>query len=108
MRASQPPQHAMPPSQSERPASPEAAARAEPGSPHHVIDARGVSPPLPLLRAHRALRNMEVGQVLKVLTSQPQAVAEFQAMVKHVPGYELLSQQEEAPGEHAILLRRRR
>lgn len=85
-----------------------AAAGAAMARPHQVIDARGVSPPLPLLRAHRALRNMEVGQVLKVLTDQPRAVAEFQAMVKHAPGYELLSQQEEAPGDHVLLLRRRR
>jgi tRNA 2-thiouridine synthesizing protein A len=85
-----------------------AAGGAGPIRPQQVIDARGVSPPLPLLRAHRALRNMEVGQVLKVLTDQPQALAEFQAMVKHVPGYELLSQHEEAPGEQVLLLRRRR
>lgn len=95
MKPSQDPAH--------EPAAGPAAAR-----PHQVIDARDIAPPLPILRAHRALRNMEVGQVLKVLTSQAQTVAEFQAMVKHVPGYELLSQQEEGSGEFVHLLRRRR
>jgi tRNA 2-thiouridine synthesizing protein A len=74
---------------------------------HQVIDARDISSPLPILRAHRALRSMEVGQVLKVLTREEQTLAEFQAMVNHVPGYELLSQQD-AGGEYVHLLRRRR
>ena len=78
------------------------------GATHQVIDARGISPPLPILRAHRALRLMEAGQVLKVLTSQEQTLAEFQALVKHVPGYELLSQQEQPAGEYVHLLRKRR
>jgi tRNA 2-thiouridine synthesizing protein A len=71
------------------------------------IDARGISAPLPLLRAHRALRGMAPGEVLKVVTSHPQAVAEFQSMVSHVSGYELLGQEEAASG-HVHLLRRRR
>jgi tRNA 2-thiouridine synthesizing protein A len=71
------------------------------------IDARPLSPPLPLLRAHRALRAMQPGEVLCVLTSQPQTVTEFQAMVKFVPGYELVGQEEEN-GDYVHLLRRRR
>lgn len=71
------------------------------------LDARGISPPLPVLRAHRALRGMPAGQLLKVLTTQPQSVAEFQSLVKHVPQYELVSQ-EEKDGEYVHLLRRRR
>ena len=99
---------ATPQDQGREPLAGPRAPAADAARPHQVIDARGVSPPLPLLRAHRALRNMEVGQVLKVLTDQPRAPAEFRALVKHAPGYELLSQQEETPGEHVILLRRRR
>jgi tRNA 2-thiouridine synthesizing protein A len=71
------------------------------------IDARGISPPLPILRAHRALRAMQPGELLKVVTTQPQTVAEFQAMVKFVPGYELVSQEEEN-GDYAHYLRKRR
>ena len=71
------------------------------------IDARGISSPLHLLRAHRALRAMQPGQVLKVLTTSTQTIAEFQALVKYVIAYELLSQAQF--GEDVIhVLRRKR
>lgn len=76
------------------------------GAPQRV-DARGISAPLPVLRAHRALRVMAPGQLLQVVTTYPESVAEFQALVKHVPGYELV-EQEELGGEFFHLLRRRR
>jgi tRNA 2-thiouridine synthesizing protein A len=72
-----------------------------------VIDARGISAPLPLLRAHRALRAMQPGQLLKVVTSSKQALTEFQALAKYIVRYELLSQ-EESGDEIVHLLRRRR
>jgi TusA-related sulfurtransferase len=71
------------------------------------LDVRDASPPLHLLRTHRALRGMQAGQVLRVRTSQPQSLAEFQSLAKHVPQYELVSQ-EEKDGETVHLLRRRR
>lgn len=71
------------------------------------IDARGVSPPLPLLRAHRALRGLQPGQELRVITSYSQSIAEFQALAKHVTSYELVSQ-EEIGDEFVHLLKRRR
>jgi tRNA 2-thiouridine synthesizing protein A len=72
-----------------------------------TIDARGISAPLPLLHAHRALRTMKPGQQLRVLTSSKETLAEFQALAKYVVGYELLSQ-EESGNEVIHLLRRRR
>ena len=75
------------------------AGAAEPGAaPLHEhaqeIDARGISSPLHILRAHRALRGMKGGQVLKVITSSEQTVAEFQALSRYVVGYELVSQEQ--------------
>ena len=58
------------------------------------IDARGISSPLHILRAHRALRAMQPGQVLKVLTNSEQTIAEFQALARYMVNYELLSQQQ--------------
>ncbi len=84
-------------------------ARASPGSAQvtQEIDARGISSPLHVLRAHRALRAMQPGQVLKVLTTSEQTIAEFQSLAKYVVGYELLSQ--EQVGEEIIhVLRRKR
>ena len=71
------------------------------------LDARGISSPLHVLRAHRALRTMQPGQVLRVLTTSEQTIPEFQALSKYVVGYELLSQ--EQVGDEVIhLLRRKR
>lgn len=71
------------------------------------IDARGIASPLHVLRAHRALRGMRTGQVLKVLTTSEQTIAEFQALAKYVVGYELLSQ-EQVGDEVVHMLRRKR
>ena len=71
------------------------------------IDARGISSPLHVLRAHRALRAMPPGQVLRVLTTSEQTIAEFQALAKYVVAYELLAQ--EQIGDEVIhVLRRKR
>jgi tRNA 2-thiouridine synthesizing protein A len=86
------------------PSTPPTAARA---AGPEVIDARGISSPLPVLRAHRALRAMQPGQELKVITSSGATIAEFQALSKYVIGYELLSQ-EETGGEVIHLLRKKR
>lgn len=76
-------------------------------SPSHEIDARGISSPLHVLRAHRALRSMQPGQVLKVITTSEQTIPEFQALAKYVIGYELMSQ--EQIGDEVIhVLRRKR
>ena len=85
---------------------PGAALRAAGGTTQE-LDVRGISPPLPVLRAHRALRAMQVGQVLRVLASQQQSLAEFQSLVTHLPQYELVSQ-DEKDGEYVHLLRKRR
>jgi tRNA 2-thiouridine synthesizing protein A len=71
------------------------------------LDARGISSPLHVLRAHRALRTMQPGQLLKVRTTSGQTIPEFQALSKYVVGYELLSQ--EQVGDEVIhVLRRKR
>jgi tRNA 2-thiouridine synthesizing protein A len=71
------------------------------------IDARGISSPLHVLRAHRALRGMQPGQVLRVITNAEQTLAEFQALSKYVVGYELVSQ-EQFGDEFIHVLRKKR
>lgn len=77
------------------------------GSEVQEIDARGISSPLHVLRAHRALRGMRAGQVLRVITSSEQTLAEFQALSKYVVGYELVSQ-EQFGDEFIHVLRKKR
>ena len=57
------------------------------------LDARGLNCPLPILRAKKALNDMQSGQVLKIVATDPGAVKDFQAFSKQT-GNELLSQAE--------------
>jgi len=57
------------------------------------LDARGLNCPLPILRAKKALTDMNAGQVLKIVATDPGSVKDFQAFCKQT-GHELLSQAE--------------
>lgn len=47
-----------------------------------VLDAKGFNCPLPILKAKKALRMLPVGAVLQVLTTDPGAVADFEAFCR--------------------------
>jgi tRNA 2-thiouridine synthesizing protein A len=57
------------------------------------LDARGLNCPLPILRAKKALNELQSGQVLKILATDPGSVKDFQAFSKQT-GNELLSHAE--------------
>jgi tRNA 2-thiouridine synthesizing protein A len=59
------------------------------------LDTRGLNCPLPILRAKKALTDMQAGQVLKILATDPGSVKDFQAFCKQT-GHQLLSQAEES------------
>jgi tRNA 2-thiouridine synthesizing protein A len=46
------------------------------------VDARGLNCPLPILRAKKALAEMNSGEVLRVLATDPGSVRDFQAFAK--------------------------
>lgn len=46
------------------------------------VDARGLSCPLPILRAKKALADMTTGQILKVSATDPGAQRDFAAFAK--------------------------
>ena len=54
------------------------------------LDARGMNCPLPILRAKKALNDMQSGQVLKIVATDPGSVKDFEAFCKQT-GNELLS-----------------
>jgi len=64
----------------------------------HEVDARGLNCPLPILRAKKALAQMASGEVLRVLTTDPNAVRDFQAFARQT-GNDLLAQHQ---GEGAV------
>ena len=54
------------------------------------LDARGLNCPLPILRTKKALTDLQSGQVLKVLATDPGSVKDFQSFARQT-GHELLS-----------------
>ena len=69
------------------------------------IDTRGLNCPLPILKAKKALTDMQTGQLLKVVATDPGSVRDFQAFAKQT-GNELVEQ--ETAGEDFIHVLRRR
>ena len=62
------------------------------------LDARGLSCPLPVLRARKALRALEPGAVLRLLATDPGAVRDVDAMCE-ATGDRLIDR-DEAEGVH--------
>ena len=56
------------------------------------IDTRGLNCPLPILKAKKALTDMQSGQTLRVVSTDAGSVRDFQAFAKQT-GNELLDQQ---------------
>jgi tRNA 2-thiouridine synthesizing protein A len=69
------------------------------------LDTRGLSCPLPILKAKKALGELNSGQLLKVLSTDAGSVRDFQAFAKQT-GNELLEQQT-LDGDFIHILRRR-
>ena len=69
------------------------------------IDTRGLNCPLPILKAKKALADMQSGQLLKVVATDQGSVRDFQAFAKQT-GNELVEQQ--TAGEEYIHVLRRR
>ena len=68
-----------------------------------LLNVKGMSCPLPVLRANRVLRGMTAGERLRVLATDRAAVADFQAFCRET-GHALLAWSEEA-GVFSFLIR---
>jgi tRNA 2-thiouridine synthesizing protein A len=71
----------------------------------HEVDASGLTCPLPILRAKKALAQMESGEVLRVITTDAKAVRDFQAFAKQ-SGNGLIAQQDSGDSVMHFLRRR--
>ncbi len=74
-------------------------------APHTTLDVKGMTCPLPVLRANRALRAMPPGAVLRVLATDRAASADFAAFCAET-GHALVAQDEDA-GVLGFTIRRR-
>jgi len=58
------------------------------------LDASGLNCPMPILRAKKALKDLNSGDVLRVIATDPGSVKDFEAFAKQT-GNELLESNEE-------------
>lgn len=58
------------------------------------LDVKGLNCPLPILRTKKTLAEMESGQILRVMATDPGSLKDFPAFAKQT-GNELVSQREE-------------
>ena len=69
------------------------------------VDARGLNCPLPILKAKKALSEIQSGELLKVLCTDPGSVRDFQAFSKQT-GNELVEQTTDGDTFTHVLRRR--
>lgn len=68
------------------------------------LDVRGLNCPLPILRAKKALADMNTGETLRVVATDPGSVRDFQAFCRQT-GHELVSSGETAAKEFEFIIR---
>lgn len=72
---------------------------------HKELDTRGLNCPLPILKAKKALAEMESGQLLKVVATDPGSTRDFQAFARQT-GNELVEQTSQGDEFIHVLKRR--
>ena len=70
-----------------------------------TLDVKGLNCPLPILRAKKALADMESGQTLRIVATDPGAVKDFAAFCRQT-GNPLVSSTE-TPSEFTFVIAKR-
>ncbi len=72
---------------------------------HKTLDARNLSCPMPVLKSKKALKALELNQVLEILASDPGSMADIPAWTR-TTGQELISSEERGPRDLRFLVKR--
>ncbi|WP_448576494.1 sulfurtransferase TusA family protein [Thermomicrobium sp.] len=72
--------------------------------PNRVLDCSGLLCPLPVIRTSKAIKEIAIGQVLKVIATDPGAPADMEAWARQT-GNELIDAHEEN-GKYVFFFRR--
>jgi tRNA 2-thiouridine synthesizing protein A len=72
---------------------------------HQTLDARNLSCPMPVLKSKKALKSLEINQVLEILATDPGSMADIPAWTR-TTGQELISAEERGPKNYRFLVRR--
>lgn len=60
---------------------------------HQTLDVKGAKCPMPLVKSRKAINDLPVGQVLRVIATDRGSVADFQGWVKAAKNIELVAQE---------------
>lgn len=71
------------------------------GQPTYQLDVRGLSCPLPVLRAKKKLADMKSGEILEIVATDPGTTADFAAFTNQT-GDTLLESTESPGGEYCF------
>ncbi|MBP1464961.1 sulfurtransferase TusA family protein [Candidatus Chloroploca sp. M-50] len=63
-----------------------------------TLDVKGAKCPMPLVKSRKAIADLTVGQVLKVVATDRGSVADFQGWAKTAKNVELVAQETEQEG----------
>ena len=83
-----------------------AALKMESGIVEKIIDCKGLNCPMPVVKTRKALKESSVGQVLKVMTTDPGSKSDIPAVVKGM-GSEVISISDEQGGVSVFLIRKK-
>jgi TusA-related sulfurtransferase len=61
---------------------------------YRTVDARGLKCPMPIVKAKKEIDAIPVGEILRVIATDPGSVLDFQGWIKTAPKYELVKQEE--------------
>lgn len=75
-------------------------------TPDKAIDLSGLSCPLPMLRAKKALADMQSGQILSVVATDPAAPTDFEAFCRQT-GNVLVESGKTGDGKFLLVLKRK-
>ncbi|MHA2052296.1 MAG: sulfurtransferase TusA family protein [Candidatus Hodarchaeales archaeon] len=74
---------------------------------HKTLDARNLSCPMPVLKSKKALKELDIGQVLEILATDPGSMADIPAWSR-TTGQELLSSEELGSKNFRFLVKRQK
>lgn len=70
--------------------------------PDRELDVKGAKCPMPIIKARQELNALQVGQVLKVLATDPGSVNDFKGWVNMAKNIELVGQEQTKEGEQTV------
>jgi len=73
--------------------------------PDQVLDCTGLLCPMPVVKTRKAIKNMQVGQLLEMIATDPGAIPDMQAWAKQTQ-HELLLAQKEDDGKFRFLIKK--